>query len=141
MNELARHQSLVGADRRAKRHDAGRACVHQIARDVQVGVHVRHDNKPLFCEDFGCADGFLIVRQQIFAVAHDLDFDKVAAADLARQACNAHRFVRVARARGVGQQGDALRDVIEDVRGAALVGAAQRERDDLRACIMYGRID
>ncbi len=64
--------------------------------------------KPSLREDLGRADGLLIVREQVLAVAHDLDLHKIAAAALARQTGNADGLVRGACARGVRQQGHAL---------------------------------
>ena len=121
--------------------DGRRARIDQVARDVQIGIHIRHDDKALFGEDFGRLDGLLIVRQQVFGVAHDLDLDKITAADFAAQPRNAHCLVCVARARGVGQQGHALGDVIQNVGRATLVRAAQRKRDDLRARVVHSGVD
>ena len=47
---------------------------------------------------------------------------------------------RVARARGVRQQGHAHRDVVQNAVGLG-IRAAQRERDHLRARVLHGRVD
>ena len=70
----------------------------------------------------------------------DLHLHEVRLAHLARQTCDAHRLLGVARARRVRQHGDALRNVVEQVvlSGAA---AAQRHGDDLRAGVLDGGLD
>ena len=141
LDEFPCRQALVRTDRRTEWHDARRARAGQVAGNIQIRVHVRHDDKALFGEDFGRAYGFLIVGQQVFAVAHDLDFDKVAAATFARQARDAHGLLRVARARGIGQQGHARGDIVQNVGHAAFIRTAQREGNDLCARVMYGGVD
>ena len=101
--------------------------------DVQIGVHIRHNDEALFRKDLGRADGLLIVRQQVLAVAHNFDLDEIAAAARTRQTRNTNRLVGIAGTRGVRQQRHALRNIVEDVSRAALICAAQRQRDDLRA--------
>ena len=69
------------------------------------------------------------------------DFDKVAAAQFPREMGNADRFVGIARAGGVGEQGDGFGDIVEDVGQAALVCAAKRQCDNLRARLFNGSLD
>lgn len=109
-----------------QRHDGGRARVDQITRNVQIGIHIRHDNKAFVCENLGRADSLLIVRQQVLAVAHDFDLDEIAAAARTRQTRNANCLVGIAGTRGVRQQRYAFRNIVEDVSRAALIlrGAA-----------------
>ena len=70
----------------------------------------------------------------------DLHLHEVRLAHLARETCDAHRFLGIACAGRVRQHGDALRNVVEQVvfGGAA---AAQRHGDDLRARVLDGRLD
>ena len=113
---------------------------HEVARRVEVGVHIGHDDEALFRENFSRAHSLAVVGQQILAVAHYLDFDKVAASALASEPRDAHRLVRRARARGVRQQRHALRDMLENAVGLG-VCAAQRYRDNLRARLRDGGLD
>ena len=89
LDELLGAKALVRADRRAKRHDAGRARVGQIPGGVQVGIHVGHDDISLFCQDLRRLDGLVVVRQQVFGVVDHFNFDKVAAAQFPREMGNA----------------------------------------------------
>ena len=141
LDELFGAQAFVGADGRAERHDAGGAGRGEIARGVEVGVHVGHDHEALIGQYLCGLDGFLIVGQQVLGVADALDFDEVPAAGGAREACDAHGFFRGARAGGVRQEGGAPGDVVEDVGDVTCDGAAQREGDDLRACVFDGGLD
>ena len=72
---------------------------------------------------------------------NDLDLDKIAAAALACQTRDAHSLLRVARTGGVRQQGDTLRDEVQNVVDAAQCCAAQRQRDDLCTGVLHGSLD
>ena len=134
-------QSLVAANGRAQGHDAGGACVSQGACNLQIGVHIGHDHKALLGQHLRCFNGFVIVRQQIFAVANDLDFYKIALAYFPGQARNAHRLIGGAGTGGVGEQGDAFGHVIQDIGQRPAVGAAQGQGEDFGTGLLHSGLN
>ena len=97
--------------------------------------------KAFLGENLRRADRLIVVGQQVLRVAHDLDLDEVAAAECLGEVRNAHGFLCRAGAGGIGQQGDILRHVVEDVLLLLRVCAAHGHRDELCLGIAHGRID
>ena len=141
LDEVPGGQALVGADGGRQGHHRRGAGVHQVPGRVQIRVHVGQDDEALLGQGLRGPDGLVVVRQQVFGVVHDLDLHEVAAAQLPGQAGDAHRLVGVPGPGGVGQQGDALGDVVQDVLVVLGVGPADRQGDDLRPRVPDGGLD
>ena len=105
------------------------------------GVHVGQYDEAFLGQDFRRLYRFDIVGKQVFRIAHDFDFDKVAATDFAGQTGDADGFVGVAGARRVGKKGYALGNEVEDIIFLPGFDAAQGHRDDLRAGLFDGSLN
>jgi SAM-dependent methyltransferase len=103
-----------------------------------VGIDVREDGETFGGEDFGGAQCFNRVGQQILRVGVDLQFDPLGQSGRGGEAGEADRFLRVHGAARVGEKEvlfriDEIKNVGERIAGAAQVGPAQCDGDDLRA--------
>ena len=98
LDEVLRGKPLVRSDGRAERHDRCSTGAHQVARDIQIGIHVGKHDEPFVRKHFGGLDGLVVVGQKILRITHDLDLHEVAAAKFPRQARYAHGLLCSARA-------------------------------------------
>ena len=108
---------------------------------IEVRIHIGQDDEAFFGQDFRGFDGFVVVRQEIFGVAHDFDLDEVATADFTGQVGDADGFVCRAGARRVREQGDVFRDIIEDVIFLTGFDAAQGHGYDLGTALFDSGLD
>jgi len=114
--EVARGQPFVRPDRRAQRHHARCARLLEPFAEHRVGVDVGHDDEAVFGELFGCLEHLDRVGHQVARVGVYLELEPVRAERLARELRGENGLLRVAYARGIGQQAYLLRvDVAEDI--------------------------
>ena len=69
------------------------------------------------------------------------NFDEIAAANLTGKTCDADSFFRIACTGGIGQQGNTLRNVVQNVVNAAKGSTAQGKGNNLCACMLYRCLD
>ena len=76
----------------------------------------------------------MCIRDRVFHVGDDFDFDEIAAASVTGNARDAYGLLGVACAGGIGQQRDILGNEVENVvSGCVRVDPAQCDGDQLRA--------
>ena len=68
----------------------------------QVRKHIRQDGKAFLGQNLRCPDGFLIVRQQVAAVPHNLNLHKIATAQLPGETGYPHRLIGIPCPGGFG---------------------------------------
>ena len=67
------------------------------------GHHATHLTT-LIVQNLSSLDGLLVVRKQIFGVAHDFNLNEITAAKLSGKACNADCFICISGTAGIWQQ-------------------------------------
>ena len=92
-------------------------------------------------EDFCRFDRLLIVRKQVFGIAHDLDLDEISASHFTGEAGDTDCFLCISCAGCVRQQRYVLRDKVQNILFWSGIGTAQGERDDLGIGIFDCRTD
>ena len=95
MDEITGAEALVRANGRSQGHDRCGTGIRQVTGSVEIGVHVRQDDEAFLGEDFCGLNGFCIIRQEVFRIAHDFDLYEITAADFPGQAGNADGFVGI----------------------------------------------
>ena len=113
LDEITHAQAHVGTNQRAERHNCGSTGFFKLTGCDWIREHIGHDHEAFLGQHFSGTDGFSVVRQEVFGLVFDFDFDEVGVADFACQSCNTHGFLSVTRAGGVGQQRDTFGNIVE----------------------------
>ena len=141
LDKIAGAQSLVAANGRGQRHNAGSACVAQLACYLQIGIHIGHHYKALLGKYFRSLNRLVIIGQQVLAILDDLDFYKISLAQLAGQAGNAHGFLGITCAGCIGQKRYVAGHIVQNIGQRSTVGAAQGQRQNFGSSLLHRRLN